>query len=85
MLQLLQESSYYATNANFYKFAVTESESSSHYECGDGYVVNDHIQGIDEYNRHLENQSMPAVDQATAAHVHEEENLSSTSFLECKF
>ncbi|CAA3028412.1 E3 ubiquitin ligase BIG BROTHER-like [Olea europaea subsp. europaea] len=26
---------------------------------------------------------MPAVDQATAAHVHEEENLSSTSFLEC--
>ncbi|XP_022858155.1 E3 ubiquitin ligase BIG BROTHER-like isoform X2 [Olea europaea var. sylvestris] len=78
-----QESSYYAMNTNLYKFAVTELESSSHYESAHGYVVNDHIQGIDEYSRHLENPPVPADDQATAAHVHEEENLSSSSSLEC--
>ncbi|CAA3031446.1 E3 ubiquitin ligase BIG BROTHER-like [Olea europaea subsp. europaea] len=82
----VQESSYAAANTNLYKYAVSEPGSFSCYEYWPGYVVNDQMTGIDEYNKHLESPSSVADDQATVSHVDQEGHLSSTSHadpLEC--
>lgn len=83
----VQESSYAAANANLFKYAISEPGSFSYYEYWPGYVVNDQMTGIDEYNKHLESPSSVADDQATVSHVDQEGHLSSTSHadpLECE-
>lgn len=81
----MQENAYPSTNTSLYKFAVSGPESFSCYEYGQGYAVNRHSPGVDEYSGNLENP--PIEDQATASQVHQEGNPSSdvdAGSLECK-
>ncbi|KAL7151843.1 hypothetical protein ABFS83_04G057400 [Erythranthe nasuta] len=68
---------YPGTNTSLYKFAVSEPGSFSYYEYGNGYVVDNHIPGSDEYIGHMN--SIMTDDQATVSHAHNERNSNSTS------
>ncbi|XP_051118914.1 E3 ubiquitin-protein ligase BIG BROTHER-like isoform X2 [Andrographis paniculata] len=70
---------YPATNTSLYKFAVSEPGSFSYYEYGNGYVVDNHIPGREEYSEHPQNTSVVADDQAAVSNVHQEGNSVSTS------
>ncbi|XP_051142257.1 E3 ubiquitin-protein ligase BIG BROTHER-like [Andrographis paniculata] len=72
-------SSYPATNASSYKFAVSEPGSLSYYEYGNGYVVDNQIPSSDDYSRQMEPPFVVADDRATASTVFQEGNSRSTS------
>ncbi|XP_060216161.1 E3 ubiquitin-protein ligase BIG BROTHER-like [Lycium barbarum] len=81
-----QESLYPSISTNPYKFGYSEAGSFSYYDYGHEYVVNDHISGIEEHDKHLENPSTVAGDQNVAANVHREEisgSNSLTNSVEC--
>ncbi|KAH0746534.1 hypothetical protein KY290_008245 [Solanum tuberosum] len=81
-----QESLYPSISTNPYKFGYSEAGSFSYYDYDHEYVVNDHVSGIEEHDRHLENPSTATVN--VAANVHREEisgSNSLTNSVECKF
>lgn len=81
-LNFVQEnahSTHPTTNTSIFKFAASEPGSFSYYECGNDYVVNNHIGKIEEYRRYTDDPSGALDDQATVSHVHQEENTSSSS------
>jgi len=86
LLWFLQESLYPSISTNPYKFGYSEAGSFSYYDYDHEYVVNDHVSGIEEHDRHLENPSTATVN--VAANVHREEisgSNSLTNSVECKF
>ncbi|KAL8527525.1 hypothetical protein ACS0TY_005391 [Phlomoides rotata] len=74
-----QDNDYPAMNTFVSKFTVSEPESFSYYEYGNGYVADYHIPETDEYSRSSDNPPVSADDQSTVSRVHQEGNLSSTS------
>ncbi|XP_004250877.1 E3 ubiquitin-protein ligase BIG BROTHER-like [Solanum lycopersicum] len=79
-----QESLYPSISTNPYKFGYSEAGSFSYYDYDREYVVNDHVSGIEEHDRHLENPSTTTVN--VAANVHREEisgSNSLTNSVEC--
>lgn len=73
-----QESVYPSMNTSFYKFGLSEPGTTSYYDHGLAYAVNDHEPRIDEHRRPFENNSTMVNEQTATVHTEWEGNASTT-------